>query len=378
MVQAAVKRGAILVVLTLGLSVMVFGVGRARARAQNAQQTPAASQAEDKPVEQTHKNIQVLKGMPDSQLIPMMQLFTASLGVRCDACHVRTEGKWEFDKDDKKMKQTARKMIQMTMDINKANFEGHPDVSCFACHRGSERPVAVPPLPLPAETRAEGPKPAEQWPTAQQVVAKYLQAVGTKESAEKVKTRSITGSFVLPDGNAVPMEMLFQSPDKLLSVLTMKQGAMTMVLDGGSGWTKNERETRPLNPIEIDRLKSLALSLEPFQLKEPYPRMVFGGKEKIGDHDAYRIGLNTPDKKRVRLYFDVQSGLLLRRIVLRDTIVGADPEQTDYDDYRDVDGVKMPFSIRVSYASNNISGTRKLTEVKTNVTVDASKFAMPK
>lgn len=151
-----------------------------------------------------------------------------------------------------------------------------------------------------------------------------------------------------------------------------------MVLDGGSGWTKNERETRPLNPIEIDRLKSLALSLEPFQLKEPYPRMVFGGKEKIGDHDAYRIGLNTPDKKRVRLYFDVQSGLLLRRIVLRDTIVGADPEQTDYDDYRDVDGVKMPFSIRVSYASNNISGTRKLTEVKTNVTVDASKFAMPK
>jgi hypothetical protein len=86
----------------------------------------------------------------------------------------------------------------------------------------------------------------------------------------------------------------------------------------------------------------------------------------------------TPDRKRVRLYFDVESGLLVRRLVLRETPVGPDPEQTDYEDYRDVEGVKLPFSIRVSYTSNNISGTRKLAEVKTNVPVDAAKLSMPK
>src|SRR5215467_13997981 len=181
----AFKRGVLVFGLILGLAAVLSGwVGKsASADGQASQQPPAAqpaasSQAEEKPVEQTHKNIQALKGLPDSQLIPVMQLFSAALGVRCDNCHVRTpDGKWEFDKDDKKAKLTARKMIQMTIEINKANFEGRDEVSCFACHRGSERPVTVPPLPMPVEARAEGPRPQQQqqppMPTPQQILAKY-------------------------------------------------------------------------------------------------------------------------------------------------------------------------------------------------------------
>src|SRR5262249_28856294 len=347
---------------------------------------PAASgQAEEKPVEQTHKNIQALKGLPDSQLIPVMQLFSAALGVRCDACHVRTpDGKWEFDKDDKKAKQTARKMIQMTIEINKANFEGRNDVSCFACHRGGERPVTFPPLPMPVEARAEGPRAQQQqqqqpMPTPQQILAKYVEAVGGREAAQKIKSRVIKGSYVAADGTAFPMELTYQGPDRLRSVVTTKQqGEVVQVLDGASGWTKNDRETRPLNPYELDRLKMLALSLEPIQIKDPPPRILYAGKEKIGEHEAHRLRMTTPDKKRIVFYFDAQSGLLLRRLILRDTIVGADPELVDYDDYRDVEGVKLPFSIKVSYTSNNISGTRKIADLKTNVPVDASKFAIPR
>jgi hypothetical protein len=176
----------------------------------------------------------------------------------------------------------------------------------------------------------------------------------------------------------MPMEMTYQSPDKLIAVVTTRQGELIQALNGSSGWVKNPRETRALNPVELDRVKSLAASLEPLLLKAPYPRMIFGGKEKIGDRDAYRLNLVTPDRKRVRLYFDVESGLLLRRLVLRETPVGPDPEQTDYEDYRDVEGVKLPFSVRVSYTSNNLSGTRKLAEVKTNVALDPAKLGMPK
>jgi hypothetical protein len=340
---------------------------------------PNAGQAEEKTAEQTHKNIQALKGLPDSQLLPVMQLFAASLGVKCDACHVRAaDGKWEFDKDDKKMKQTARKMIQMTVEINKTNFEGHTDVSCYACHRGSERPVNVPPLPQPVEARAEGPKPVEAWPTPPQIIEKYVQAVGGKDAADKIKSLSIKGSFVTAEGASLPLELAYQSPGKLFTVVTTRQGPVTLALDGGTGWIKNERESRPLNPVEADRLKSLALSLQPMRFPTPLPRMIFAGKEKIGEREAYRIRMSTPDRRRMTLFFDVQSGLLLRRIVLRDTLIGADPEQTDYDDYRDVEGVKIPFSIRMSYPSNNLSGTRKFAEVKANTDVDAARFSMPK
>ncbi len=76
--------------------------------------------------------------------------------------------------------------------------------------------------------------------------------------------------------------------------------------------------------------------------------------------------------------FDVQSGLLLRRVVLTETKLGPDPEQTDFEDYRDVDGVKLPFTVRVSYLDDNHFGTtRNFTEVKHNVAVDDATFSMP-
>src|SRR4051812_16073766 len=79
--------------------------------------------AQEKTTEQVYKNIQVLKGVPASQLDAVMASFTGSLGVRCSHCH--TPG--QFDKDDKPAKQTARKMIRMVLDLNKGSFDGRVD-----------------------------------------------------------------------------------------------------------------------------------------------------------------------------------------------------------------------------------------------------------
>jgi photosynthetic reaction center cytochrome c subunit len=67
-----------------------------------------------------------------------MQFITSSLGVQCEYCHVEKA----FDKDDKKPKQTARKMMQMMFAID-ANFDGQA-VTCYSCHRGSRKPLAIP------------------------------------------------------------------------------------------------------------------------------------------------------------------------------------------------------------------------------------------
>src|SRR6201993_1173623 len=108
-------------------------------RAQNPPQA-SAPPAAAKTASQQFKNIQVLKDVPADQLIPAMQFISASLGVECEFCHVEHA----FDKDDKKSKATARKMIQMQLAINKDNFEGHTEVTCNSCHRGSHSPVAIP------------------------------------------------------------------------------------------------------------------------------------------------------------------------------------------------------------------------------------------
>src|SRR5437588_2205883 len=94
-------------------------------------QTPAATAApQEKTVDQTRKNTQVLKGLPESQLVTVMNFIAASLGRRCDFCHVNKGGNnWVWEADDKEEKITARAMMRMVLSINKDNFQGHPDVS---------------------------------------------------------------------------------------------------------------------------------------------------------------------------------------------------------------------------------------------------------
>ncbi len=86
------------------------------------------------------KNVKTesLKGLPASEFINTMRYFSWSLGKECEFCHVEHK----FDSDDKKEKQTARKMIDMVAAIDQHNFEGKPEVRCFTCHEGNGHPLS--------------------------------------------------------------------------------------------------------------------------------------------------------------------------------------------------------------------------------------------
>src|SRR5713226_5427308 len=119
--------------------------------------TPAqTSQSQEKTVEQTRKNIKVLTGMPDSQLIPVMNFFAASMGRRCTFCHVNNSGQWDYPADTKPEKNTAREMITMVLELHKKSFNGSTDISCYTCHRGRNQPQSVPTLPLPVPSPPPG------------------------------------------------------------------------------------------------------------------------------------------------------------------------------------------------------------------------------
>ncbi len=111
------------------------------------------------------------------------------------------------------------------------------------------------------------------------------------------------------------------------------------------------------------------------RLRELYPRMTLKGKRKVGERDAYLIEADPGDGSLRRMYFDAQTGLPLRNEIERDTPEGRAIFETNFDDYREVDGVKIPFT--VSLANPNLNLVIKLTEVRHNVPVDDARFAKP-
>lgn len=374
MLRNAIKRSAVIAAITLAVAGGNWPAA-SNFKAYAIAQQDQASQPAEPTMEQKYKNIQALKGLPASQMRSMMNYISSSLGMTCGDCHVRTGDQWEFEKDDNNHKKIARRMILMTMELNKQNFGGRTQVTCFTCHQGHDHPPSVPPLVRP---KAEAPAAAgNAAPKPDEILAKYVQAIGGKEAVEKVKTRVIKGNSVSANGQSFPLEINYVAPDKYTLSVSLPQAASTQKYNGAAGWLKNAREDRAMDSVDLMRAKSLAASLEILQLKEPYPRLGYGGTEKIGDREAVLLRGSLPDKRRVTYYFDKDSGLLLRRVVQTVTAIGIDPEQTDYEDYREVDGVKVPFTIRTTYLDQFYNSTRKFTDVKHNAKVDDALFTLP-
>lgn len=344
-----------------------------------AQSAPRAE--EPKTTEQVFKNIKVLKGLPADQLIPSMQFISASLGVECEFCHVERA----FEKDDKKPKEAARKMIQMMLAIDKDNFEGHREVTCNTCHRGSAHPVSIPAIAsedqAPTTAAMEHGEPSESPDESNEasqpvdpILEKYLAAVGGASAVQKVSSRVEKGNASM-GGRQIPIEIYAQGPDKRVSILHLPGGDSITAFDGHSGWLGNPgRPSRPMGSTEIDAARLDADLYFPVHLKEIFSELRVAPSEKVGGQDLTVIRGVRQGKPPVKLYFD-KSGLLVRMVRYGDSALGLNPTQVDYADYRDSGGVKIPYHWTIARPSGRF--TIQVDKVEQNVPIDAAKFAPP-
>jgi photosynthetic reaction center cytochrome c subunit len=337
-----------------------------------------------KMAEEQYKNIQILKGVPADQLMPGMQFIAASLGVGCEFCHVSGA----FEKDDKQEKQTARKMMTMMFAINKNNFEGHRDVTCYSCHRGSAKPVGTPlvaveePKPPVAAAMKADAKPSHSpaateasGPSADQLFDKYLQAVGGTSAVERITSRVMKGTITFGDRN-IPIDIFSKDPEKRISFTHTPDGDSVTAFDGHEGWLGFPgRAAREMHGQELDAAAMDADLHFATHLKAMLGKTQVQGIEKVEDRDAFVVIGHRDEKPPLKMYFDQQSGLLVRLVRYAETPVGLLPTQIDYADYREADGVKVPF--RWTLARTNGRFTIQLSEVKQNVPVDDAKFAKP-
>ncbi len=370
---------------------------QAPATAQKPAETPGAGNqqqgqtAAQKTAAEAFKNIQVLKTVPAEDLVPTMRYMSGALGVECDFCHVRTT-EFQPEKDDKKEKQTAREMIKMVMTINQENFEGRQEVSCNSCHNGRNRPQTIPPSITeaaikeriaaraarqpaqgqPGQGQQQAP-PREQRPSVESLFQKYEQAIGGADAINKITSRYVKGTISSPFGNQ-DFEQYNKAPDKTWLSTSTPRGPRITAWDGTQGWTQAGRVEPMRDTVEIKANSDFYRS---FKFTDRYKGARVFRKEKVGERDAWVVMVRIPDSPfQDVLYFDVENGLLLRRTTLRRTSLGPLPSTTDFSDYRDVNGIKVPFKVLVS--TPDVIQTIQVTEMKLNVPVEDSRFAMPK
>ncbi len=369
--------------------VLALGAALAGAQAQSVPQAARAQAATETPKpkmsEEVFKNIQVLKGVPVEQWQPTMQFMATSLGVECEFCHVGNAR----EKDDKKQKQIARKMIEMTRALNKDVPELEAHVTCYSCHHGVQEPVYTPPVadenfapaprrrPAAAAGAEPNAAPAVAPITVDQVLEKYTQALGGAEAIQKITSRVSKGSLAMGGGSQLPIEIFAKAPDKRISVMRQPNGRESLTAyDGKMGWLGGTgRPAREMNAAETAAARFDADFHFAAHVKKSLVQLRVVRPEKIGEREMTVVIGRMTGQPPTRLYFDPETGLLVRVVRFVETALGRLPTQIDYADYREADGVKTPF--RWSIARPNGRFTIQIEQMQQNVPIDDAKFAAP-
>jgi len=229
--------------------------------------------------------------------------------------------------------------------------------------------------PAPAPTTA--PAVTETLPTIDQVLDKYVEALGGKAAIQKATSRVAKGTFELPEmGASGTLTIYAKAPNKTLVVVDVPGfGIIKQAFDGTIAWEDNPQSgLTEKSGAGLATAKRDATFYRELELKGLY-KWEIKGKQKVGDQDALML-VATPDQGAVETwYFDATTGLLARVDAERESPQGTALIQSSFKDYRDVEGVKTPF--RIEQALPGMTIITKLDEVKQNVDIPDSQFAKP-
>jgi hypothetical protein len=299
----------------------------------------------------------------------------------------------------------ARKMVLMVTGINRNNFSGHQMVTCWSCHRGRDRPSTTPAL-----ENVYGPAQQEMddfltqmpgQPPARQIIDQYIQAIGGSQRVAALKSYVAKGKSVGFGGfgGGGEVQIFAKFPDQRSTFIEFPnspdRGDSLRTYDGRRGWLETPLTVLgeyELTGGELDGARLDALLTFPGQIPQALANLRTSLQATIGDLSGPSsqtssesgvtvIGQNRlcnvvqgtgPRGSLATLYFDQQSGLLVRMVRYGSSPIGRVPTQVDYGDYRDVEGIKMPFRLRFAWLGG--LDAIQLNEVRINVPIDAAKF----
>jgi photosynthetic reaction center cytochrome c subunit len=367
----------------------------------------AVPQQKQKMAEDVFKNIQVLKGVPVDDFLGTMGVMSAAVGFDCSECHANAgTDKVDWAADTPK-KVTARKMVTMMAAINRDNFGGRQNVTCWSCHHGRDRPATT-----PAMETVYGPGSQEMddvlrqmpgQPSGEQILDKYIQALGGAEPLSHLTSYLATGTSVGFGGfgGGGEVHIYGKFPDQRTTLIEFKdapgRGDSVRTYNGRTGFIKTplavlteyELSGNELDGARLDAqlafpgqiklvLTNLRVSVPATISDLPGPSSQTGGDSNTGIGQDRLVNVLQgagPKGLLTTLYFDQQSGLLLRMVRYSRTPIGRVPTQIDFADYRDVGGIKFPFRMILAWLDGR--DAIQLNQIQTNVPIDDAKFGDP-
>jgi outer membrane lipoprotein-sorting protein len=369
---------------------LVYAGPQAAPRAQAPQAGQSAPAVKPVMAEDVFKNVQVLRGIPVDEFMATMGFIAASLSLNCLDCHTQDSGSDPAKyAEDTPIKQTARKMLLMVKSINAQNFGGVRTVTCYTCHRSDVAPRFTPSLAEQYGTPSERDpndveveqQPDPTAPTADQILDKYIQALGGEQRLASLTSFTATGTYSGYDTDFAkkPAEVYAKAPGLRTTVIHPPIGAGSTVFDGRNGWIAEANSLLPLVTLTGGELDAATLEAElafPAKIKQylsgwraGFPPMM------LDDRNVVVVQGTAPAGSRVKLFFDKDSGLLVRMVMFTTTVIGLNPREIDYSDYRDIAGVKVPFKWTAVWTDGR--SEFEMTDIKPNVAIDAAKFAKP-
>jgi photosynthetic reaction center cytochrome c subunit len=338
--------------------------------------------------EDAFKDVQVLRGIPAGEFIETMGFFAVSLTANCTTCHGdASAGSWEHYADNTQLKSAARRMVVMMNSINQANFGGKREVTCYTCHRGDRIPRVTPTIADVYNSTFNPIEPDQLLPptptpemSADQILDKYIQALGGAQNLAKLTSFVAKGTSQAYAELAYPFELYAKAPNQMTTITHTEAGDRTTAYDGRNGWIAMPRDDKPIPLLPLIQGDLTGAKLDaticfPTAIKQALTQWRVTMPITINDKDVEVVQGTVDGRTPVNLYFDSKTGLLVRQVRYTDTKVGLSATQVDYEDYRDVAGVKMPFKWTTSWLDGQTVFTA--TQIQPNVPIDAAKFGKP-
>jgi outer membrane lipoprotein-sorting protein len=227
-----------------------------------------------------------------------------------------------------------------------------------------------------------------QAQTADEVIEKHLAAMGGRAALAKLESRIATGSIAISTQGADlagPLEIDLKAPNKSRTLITLdlsQYGGAQMVIDqrcdGKTAYASNSVQgDREITGNQLQNMLNASFPTPLLKYKEAGAKVELAGKDKVGNRPVFVLLYTPKAGSASRQFIDAETYQVVRTIVTVDMAeLGGEVEQTtDFSDYRDVDGVKVPFSVKVTNSAQTITIT--LTKVEQNKPIDDAMFSRP-
>lgn len=355
-----------------------------------AQSTTPISASPNKTAGENFKNVttSTLKGLTVADFMGSMGVMTAALAFDCSDCHTGAGTDrvvWEFDTERKK---TARKMVEMVAAINRDNFKGVQMVTCWTCHHGRSRPATTISLDMlygpPNEEKDDVIQAGQGVATAAQILDKYVQALGGAQKVNALTSWVATGTqggYQRVRGGG-QFQIFAKAPNQRAVLITFKdakdRGDQARVYDGKVGWVNVPRSVLGEYQVTGNELDGMRVDAElsfPGRIKQTLTNLKSGFPDNIDGKEVDVVQGTGPNGLLVTLYFEKKTGLLIRELRYSRSPIGRISTQVDYGDYKDVNGIKFPFSYTFVWLDGKDAFT--ISDVKTNIAIDDAKFGKP-